>query len=504
MRTRGCVVGLVAAALLLGNVATAAAVDLYVDNSGSDTTTCTVPATPCLTIQFALNQAGTSDVVHIGGGTYMGTVTVNGNDSLIEDQAFVPAAAGEAILSNVATSQNTVTMNSTGTISGLTIRGNGNAIEILAAATISGNLFDDTTNGGQYGAEVVVDPDGGTFSPTITGNTFDDPMPTDQQVGLVLNAAGSPIVSANSFDGYWNGIFALTTTATTPTISNNTITGTHQQGTFGTGILLFNGAEATLIANHIHSPGTGNSDAVLVQQTDMANVATATMRRNRIFGHISGVTATGNTVPVTLDSDLIAKTMTGGLVLSQSVTNFGVGAEVTNATIIDTAMSSDILVGAGTSLDLDSSIVGAGTAPSGVSGGAALACTVSFSRGSGSGACNQPGFVSSADPMFVNPAGNDYHLLGGSPMIDAGNPAAPGPGALDIDAEIRASTGVPCTAGAGRRDIGADEAVPPPCPMTTTPEPAKKKCKKKKKKGKKNAGAAAKKKKCKKKKKKKR
>jgi hypothetical protein len=55
-----------------------------------------------------------------------------------------------------------------------------------------------------------------------------------------------------------------------------------------------------------------------------------------------------------------------------------------------------------------------------------------------------------ADPCFVNPAGDDYHLLAGSPCIDAGDPAySPTPGDTDIDGEPRAM-GL-------RVDMGADE-----------------------------------------------
>jgi fibronectin-binding autotransporter adhesin len=65
---------------------------------------------------------------------------------------------------------------------------------------------------------------------------------------------------------------------------------------------------------------------------------------------------------------------------------------------------------------------------------------------------NQP------DPLFVNPARDDYHLQAGSPAIDAGVDAGI---AMDIDGEVRPQ-------GSGF-DIGADEMVI--IPPTDTPTP---------------------------------
>lgn len=65
--------------------------------------------------------------------------------------------------------------------------------------------------------------------------------------------------------------------------------------------------------------------------------------------------------------------------------------------------------------------------------------------------------------MFVTP-GTNYHLMTGSPMIDAGNPAPP-VGPFDVDLDARAILALPgCNA---RRDIGADEFVPA-SPLTPT------------------------------------
>jgi hypothetical protein len=63
--------------------------------------------------------------------------------------------------------------------------------------------------------------------------------------------------------------------------------------------------------------------------------------------------------------------------------------------------------------------------------------------------------VTNLAPGFVDPAGGDFHLAPGSALIDAGDPAAPTAGALDLDGVGRAVAGS-CGA-AARRDIGAFE-----------------------------------------------
>ncbi|MGZ8676107.1 MAG: hypothetical protein ACXWXU_04645 [Solirubrobacterales bacterium] len=119
--------------------------------------------------------------------------------------------------------------------------------------------------------------------------------------------------------------------------------------------------------------------------------------------------------------------------------------------------------------------------------------------GSGMSQAINPGILSPTNnlnhPLGVSPGfvsfGTDYHLAPGSPLIDAGGPAPPAAGALDIDGDVRAILGLPgCTA---RRDIGADERAPSPattpnCPGSSSPgasstpaapsSQAKKKCKK--------------------------
>jgi hypothetical protein len=90
-------------------------------------------------------------------------------------------------------------------------------------------------------------------------------------------------------------------------------------------------------------------------------------------------------------------------------------------------------------------------------------------------------------------------------MIDAGDPAAPAIGALDLDGDARGLAGTTGCAppAAGRRDIGADEFVancPPPPQGGATTVQKNKKCKKKKRK--RPGAGAAKKKRCKKKRKK--
>ncbi len=164
-------------------------------------------------------------------------------------------------------------------------------------------------------------------------------------------------------------------------------------------------------------------------------------------------------------------------------------------------VTADVLLTSTAGIALDSSIVGNG----GLSATPLTACAITFSRGPvatpGGNGCSD--FQTTAAPMLAG--AGDFHLLPGSPMVDAGNPAAPAPGALDLDGEARALFAGCAGTAPGRRDIGADEfaGTPPGCGPAAKKK--QKKCKRKRKaKGKRADTSAKTKKKCKRKRKRKR
>jgi hypothetical protein len=68
-----------------------------------------------------------------------------------------------------------------------------------------------------------------------------------------------------------------------------------------------------------------------------------------------------------------------------------------------------------------------------------------------------------ADPLFLDPGAGDYRPRSGSPLVDAGNPAA-----LGVDESATDLAGAPRVVG-GRRDIGAFEYQPPALPGDQPP-----------------------------------
>ena len=73
----------------------------------------------------------------------------------------------------------------------------------------------------------------------------------------------------------------------------------------------------------------------------------------------------------------------------------------------------------------------------------------------GGGTITDTGGHQTGDPLFTNPVLFDYHVLAGSPVVDAGT-TDPDLGTTDIDGESRNQGAAP--------DIGADERPPPPKP----------------------------------------
>jgi hypothetical protein len=200
---------------------------------------------------------------------------------------------------------------------------------------------------------------------------------------------------------------------------------------------------------------------------------TVVMRRNSIDLPATGVYLS-DTASASLEGDHIRTSE--GLVqvdLPGGIANGG-DATATNVTIEATGTAASVNESA---LTLNSSIVQGLVAAS-----AAGTCSISFSRGDvqvpGGNGCQN--FQTVANPMLTAPG--DPHLQSGSPMVDAGDPAGPPAGTLDIDGEPRQLDGN--GDGVARRDIGADErptAIPPASGGGTTGgPPPPRKCGKKK------------------------
>jgi hypothetical protein len=145
---------------------------------------------------------------------------------------------------------------------------------------------------------------------------------------------------------------------------------------------------------------------------------------------------------LSLQSDVIAGSGTG---LSAS----GGTVVAANATIAGPAPVSLT----GTHLFLDSSILSGG----GITADPGSVCAISYSRADSSTGSGCGDFDTTADPRFVGGATTPYALRSDSPLIDAGNPAAPSVstdvygGARLVDGDRDCDT---------RRDIGADEFDP--------------------------------------------
>jgi Right handed beta helix region len=453
-----------AASLLWSGNALAA--DFYVDQeTGSESDDCSTPALACQSIQRGVTlatNAGTNNTLRVDDSptAYVtDNVTLFSGVSVIADNTVAGATTesptGKPIIQTASTAALFVQgpPGSAGTsIRGFTFRPNDHtAINVAGVMTaIQDNDFEGPAS------PVVTDDDQGLVlgatSPTVSGNTF-----TNLKFGLVAIGVGSPAITGNEFSG------------------------THH----GNAIEIQIGSP-TLTANLVHDPGASSAQAVRVGNSGPTVPVAVTFRRNRIEGSGLGVNIADTQGPMSFDGDLIAGATIAGLASSDSDNSGDGDVTATNVTIVSSLGASDEIFLQGTpQLNLDSSILG----DAGVSAPIGATCAISFSRGDaiapGTNGCHN--FQTTADPIFVSPGTGDFHLQEGSPMIDAGNPAAPAGGTLDIDGDLRAIDGN-CD-GTARRDIGADELTkscpqpppasnPTPAPGTTT---KKKKCKKAKK-----------------------
>jgi hypothetical protein len=438
---------LLAAALIAP--AGALGADTYVDDDlGLDINSCLTTDAACRTIAAAIAKAGPGDTIHVDGGTYREDLTLGAGKSLVEDDFNHLDGDTEAVLDSARNTAIAVWYDdSAGSIQGLTIRGDFYGILLHGPATVSNNTFEKPGTGEAYGVYV----DSGAGASVIERNRFlgsgDPDAPAHWGVSILQ---ASPTIRDNSFTNLFVAIL-MEGPGAAPLLEGNEIEGSGAyDGQYG---VSSEDGTPTLIRNKIRWLGEG----VSIDDWPYTDGAySGTFAKNLIVGNKLSLDAAGD---VTLSGDVVQ----GGLQVHGTETEATASNVVLESNQWPTPAAS---VSGGASLALDSSIVvSTASGGGGIKWSGGGSCSISFSRGPvtvpGGSGCED--FQTSADPQF----GAGWHLLPGSPLIDAGNPASPAPGETDVDGDPRALDGDRnCEP---RRDMGIDEYVDPNPPSECDP-----------------------------------
>ena len=303
---------------------------------------------------------------------------------------------------------------------GLTTSGDGGyggaGIEVSSASpTIRGNLVIDNVAGTDgagievsFGSPAILDN-------VITGNREAQGWSGGAGGGIALGGAAGALVAGNHVSqnsSFWGGGMSLFA-AGTPTIVDNVISDNTSQAEGG-GLWIVNRSDATIVQNLItgnRSPSDGGGLSISTPSGTRGPLLVANTIADNSARRGSAVWAGGFDSAVRLSDNILR---------SSSWSEGALYCDATYSTTPPAVDHDDVFAGRGVAF--------------------AETCA---------GLAGRNGNLS-ADPRFAAPG--DYHLLPGSPAIDAGDSAAPALPATDLD-------GHPRIAGAAV-DPGVYEAQP--------------------------------------------
>lgn len=230
---------------------------------------------------------------------------------------------------------------------------------------------------------------------------------------ITLQSKNGPTNCTLSGDGGGYVVHFSSGETDTSVLSGFTITEAPWNGA----ILCFD-SSPTIMNNIITGNGTDNGEGGITLYNSSAIIVGNIIARNDISGECCGISCEGDSSPIIANNTIVRNGYQGAWGRPGIISRFGATPTIVNCIIWDS----------GTEYDLED-------------------CSATYS-------CiehEHPGLGNIyADPMFVDPDNGDYHLLPGSPCIDAGcNPAVPDFLAADLDGIARIANGMV--------DIGAYE-----------------------------------------------
>ncbi|MBN1180349.1 MAG: right-handed parallel beta-helix repeat-containing protein [Anaerolineae bacterium] len=448
----------------------------YVSATGSDggLNPCIVAATPCRTVQRAVDVAAAGDEIRVAEGVFTDTA---GSVAVITKTVTLLGGwdNGFAVCDPVAH------------LTVLDAGGNGRVVEIYGPVsptvegfTITGGNANSETRGDGRGGGIYSENAGPTIRHNILISNVGSITPNLGCGGGIFMsyAPASAIVEDNQVlsntagaggQGVGGGLCLMYSDAT---ISDNLIRGNTATRTGG-GVYVFHGAPR-LLGNEIRANAADNNGGgVMLSGSDalvqgnliidnhagsswyggglLVELGSPTITANRIFSNTASNSAglgleTGGCFTVT--NNVIAYNSNGGIRLWE-LTRYGL---IAHNTIAYNGGEGGICMYYGSiTPTIVNNIVVSNTY--GIYAHTSASGTLDYNDVWGNatnyylpGALEPGSHDIQADPLFVNPAQNDYHLREGSPCVDAGMNAV---AAVDMDGDLRPIGLLP--------DLGADE-----------------------------------------------
>jgi len=369
----------------------------YVAITGTDSGDCSTPGSACLTIQYAMDQAGEGDEIRIASGVYTGVSARQGVTQVVYISKTVTVRGGYTTTNGFADSPNPVANPTT-----LDAQREGRVLYITGdiSPTVEGLCI----TGGDAAKGGGASPVGG---------------------GVYINTATAIIHNNQVFSNTADTGGGLYLVHSAATVSGNTVA-SNAASSCGGGLYL-NNSKATISGNLIMS----NSASYRGGGLDLVSYSDATVTNNVIAGNQTDAIASGVHIGYSsprLLHNTIARNLGGdgwGVYINKYESNYSTVA-MTNTILVSHNIG--IYIHPGNTATLESILWHGNT-----------------TNWSGAGTINNSNDYS-GDPAFVNPDAGDYHIGINSAALDTGINAGI---TTDIDNEPR-------PVGEGY-DIGADE-----------------------------------------------